>query len=221
MKVRTRFAPSPTGYLHVGGARTALYSWLHARSHAGEFVLRIEDTDLERSSQESVQGILDGMAWLGLGWDEGPYYQTARMDRYREVMQQLLDGAQAYHCYCSKEALEEMREGQRLRGEKPRYDGRCRSRLEAVAGVSPVIRFRSPDAGVTVVEVVSCEGMHQAYRTAPVALSAAAGEFLLLQRLLPLSLNTLTTSTIRADCWFRLSAAAAASSTSAAFCWVT
>ncbi|MEW5790972.1 MAG: glutamate--tRNA ligase [Pseudomonadota bacterium] len=152
MTVRTRFAPSPTGYLHIGGARTALYSWLHARSHGGQFVLRIEDTDLERSTPESVQAILDGMGWLELDWDEGPYYQTQRFDRYREVIGQLLDAGQAYHCYCTREELDAMREEQRARGEKPRYDGRCRHRTAPREGVEPVVRFRSPDEGETVVD---------------------------------------------------------------------
>ena len=108
----TRFPPSPTGYLHIGGARTALYSWLHARQQEGKFVLRIEDTDLERSTPESVQAILDGMQWLGLDYDEGPYYQTQRFDRYEEVIQQLISEGHAYHCECSKERLDEMREQQ-------------------------------------------------------------------------------------------------------------
>ncbi|RLA21462.1 MAG: glutamate--tRNA ligase, partial [Gammaproteobacteria bacterium] len=112
MTVRTRFAPSPTGYLHVGGARTALFSWLYARKHGGDFVLRIEDTDLERSNQESVNAILEGMTWLGLEYDEGPFYQTHRFDRYKEVIDQLLKEDKAYYCYCSKEELDELREGQ-------------------------------------------------------------------------------------------------------------
>ncbi len=110
MTIRTRFAPSPTGYLHVGGARTALFSWLFARKHGGTFVLRIEDTDLERSTPESVNAILEGMAWLGLGHDEGPFYQTHRFDRYKALIQKLLDEGKAYHCYCSKEELDQMRE---------------------------------------------------------------------------------------------------------------
>ena len=125
MNVRTRFAPSPTGYLHIGGARTALFSWLYARKMGGTFILRIEDTDRERSTQESVDAIMQGMEWLDLGYDEGPFYQTQRFDRYKEVIQQLLDSGQAYHCYCSREELEQMREGQMARKEKPRYDGRC------------------------------------------------------------------------------------------------
>ena len=126
MKVRTRFAPSPTGFLHVGGARTALFCWLYARHTAGQFILRVEDTDRERSTPESVQAILDAMAWLGLDYDEGPFYQTERMDRYRHYIERLLEAGKAYYCYCSKERLDEMREAQREKGEKPRYDGRCR-----------------------------------------------------------------------------------------------
>ncbi len=152
MKVRTRFAPSPTGYLHIGGARTALFCWLYSRHHGGDFVLRIEDTDRERSTPEAVQAILDGMAWLGLGHDEGPYYQTERFDRYREVVQQLLDERKAYHCYCTKEELEEMRAAQMARKEKPRYDGRCRERTAPRAGVDPVVRFRNPLDGEVVVK---------------------------------------------------------------------
>ncbi|HSC46863.1 MAG TPA: glutamate--tRNA ligase [Gammaproteobacteria bacterium] len=152
MTVRTRFAPSPTGYLHIGGARTALFCWLYARHHGGVFVLRIEDTDRERSTPEAVQAILDGMAWLDLKADEGPYYQTQRFDRYREVAQGLLAAGQAYHCFCSKDELDAMRKEQLARKEKPRYDGRCRNRREPVAGVNPVIRFKNPVDGQTVVE---------------------------------------------------------------------
>ena len=123
MKIKTRFAPSPTGYLHVGGARTALYSWLFARNHGGEFVLRIEDTDLERSTPEAIEAIMDGMNWLSLEWDEGPYYQTKRFDRYNAVIDQMLEEGTAYKCYCSKERLEALREEQMAKGEKPRYDG--------------------------------------------------------------------------------------------------
>ncbi|MBD3618095.1 MAG: glutamate--tRNA ligase [Chromatiales bacterium] len=147
MKVRTRFAPSPTGYLHIGGARTALFSWLFARKHGGDFVLRIEDTDLERSTQESVNAILEGMTWMGLEYDEGPFYQTKRFDRYKEVIQQLLDQGDAYYCYCSKEELEQMRTEQMARKEKPRYDGRCRDRQTPREGVEPVVRFRNPQDG--------------------------------------------------------------------------
>ena len=120
MKIKTRFAPSPTGYLHVGGARTALYSWLFARNHGGEFVLRIEDTDLERSTPEAIEAIMDGMNWLNLQWDEGPYFQTKRFDRYNNVIDEMLEAGTAYKCYCSKERLEALREEQMAKGEKPR-----------------------------------------------------------------------------------------------------
>lgn len=150
---RTRFAPSPTGYLHVGGARTALFSWLHARRNGGVFVLRIEDTDRERSTEESVNVILEGMHWLGLSWDEGPYFQTQRFDRYRAVIEQLLAEGKAYHCYCSRERLETLRSGQLERKEKPRYDGLCRERRgPPPEGVQPVVRFRNPEDGALVVE---------------------------------------------------------------------
>ncbi len=146
--IRTRFAPSPTGYLHIGGARTALFCWAYAKKHGGTFILRVEDTDLERSTQQSVQAILDGMEWLGLGCDEGPFYQMQRLNRYKEVAQQLLDAGHAYHCYCSKEELDAMREAQRARGEKPRYDGRWRdSKEKPPAGVTPVLRFKTPLTG--------------------------------------------------------------------------
>ena len=130
MKVKTRFAPSPTGFLHVGGARTALYSWLFAKSQGGEFVLRIEDTDLERSTQEAIDAIIEGMEWLGLNWDEGPYYQTKRFDRYNGIIDEMLTDGRAYKCYCSRERLDALREGQMAAGEKPRYDGRCRDSHE-------------------------------------------------------------------------------------------
>src|SRR5690242_11796413 len=152
MTVRTRFAPSPTGYLHIGGARTALFCWLYARHHGGQFILRIEDTDRERSTEEAVQAILDGMAWLDLKADEGPFYQTQRFDRYREVAAKLLAAGHAYHCYCSKQELDSMRAEQMDRKEKPRYDGRCRNRSAPVPGVTPVIRFKNPLDGQTVVE---------------------------------------------------------------------
>ena len=150
--IRTRFAPSPTGYLHIGGARTALFSWAYARKLGGEFILRIEDTDQERSTLASEQAILDGMAWLGLDWDEGPYYQMQRMERYKEVVDQLLEQGQAYYCYASKEELDTMREAQKARGDKPRYDGRWRPEPGKVlpappAGVTPVIRFKTPQDG--------------------------------------------------------------------------
>src|SRR5687768_5287782 len=128
MTCRTRFAPSPTGFLHIGGARTALYCWLEARRRGGQFILRIEDTDRERSTQESVQAILDGMRWLELDYDEGPYYQTLRLDRYRQVAEELVRGGKAYRCFCSKERLEKLREAQMAEGVKPRYDGLCRTR---------------------------------------------------------------------------------------------
>jgi len=153
MTVRTRFAPSPTGFLHIGGARTALFSWAYARKHGGTFILRIEDTDVARSTPEAVQAILDGMNWLGLNWDEGPFYQMQRMPRYKEVIQQLLDQGKAYHCYCSKDDLDALREQQMKQGIKPRYDGRWRPEpgktLPAKPeGVSPVVRFKNPVSGV-------------------------------------------------------------------------
>ena len=149
--IRTRFAPSPTGYLHIGGARTALFSWAFARRHKGKFILRIEDTDLDRSTPESVQAILDGMKWLGLDYDEGPFYQMQRMDRYREVIQKLLEQGKAYYCYASKEELEQMREAQRAAGLKPRYDGRWRdSQATPPTGVQPVVRFKTPLDGEVV-----------------------------------------------------------------------
>lgn len=152
MAVKTRFAPSPTGFLHIGGVRTALFSWLYARHHGGQFVLRIEDTDRERSTQEAVDVILEGLEWVGLDHDEGPYYQSRRFDRYAEVAAQLLGAGKAYHCYCTREDLEARRAAQMARGENPRYDGRCRDRTSPVPGVPPVLRFRTPVAGVTVVE---------------------------------------------------------------------
>jgi glutamyl-tRNA synthetase len=153
MTVRTRFAPSPTGYLHIGGARTALFSWAYARRHGGTFILRIEDTDVERSTPEAVQAILDGMRWLDLAHDEGPFYQLQRMYRYKEVIEQMLAAGTAYHCYCSPEELDHMREAQRARNEKPRYDGRWRSEPGKAlpmppSGVQPVVRFRNPLDGV-------------------------------------------------------------------------
>ncbi len=151
--IRTRFAPSPTGFLHIGGARTALFSWAYARKHHGKFILRIEDTDVERSTPEAVQAILDGMNWLGLTYDEGPFYQMQRMDRYKEVIQKLLDEGKAYRCYCSREELDAMREAQMAANLKPRYDGRWRPEAgkvlpEPPVGVSPVIRFKNPIDGV-------------------------------------------------------------------------
>ena len=154
MTVRTRFAPSPTGMLHIGGVRTALFCWLYARRHGGTFILRIEDTDRERSTPEALTAILEGMEWLGLDHDEGPFYQTQRMDRYKEVIDQFVRDGKAYHCYCSKEALDEMRAAQTARKEKPRYDGRCRHRTAPEPGVRPVVRFRNPDDGQVVVNDV-------------------------------------------------------------------
>jgi glutamyl-tRNA synthetase len=151
--VRTRFAPSPTGFLHIGGARTALFAWAYARRHGGQFILRIEDTDVARSTPEAVQAILDGMNWLELGWDEGPFYQMQRMDRYKVVIAQMLEAGTAYYCYTTPVELDAMREAQRQRGEKPRYDGTWRpaegKTLPAVpAGAQPVIRFKNPLDGV-------------------------------------------------------------------------
>jgi glutamyl-tRNA synthetase len=151
MTIKTRFAPSPTGYLHVGGARTALFSWLYARKHGGKFVLRIEDTDLERSSQESVNAILEGMTWLGLEYDEGPFYQTQRFDRYQQVIQQLLDQGDAYYCYCSKEELDSVREKQMANKEKPRYNGKCREAGHVQKAGEAVIRFKNPQEGEVVI----------------------------------------------------------------------
>ena len=151
MNVRTRFAPSPTGLLHVGGARTALFCWLFARRHGGTFVLRIEDTDRKRSTQASIDAILDGLRWLGLDPDEEPWFQTDRLALYQEHVERLLRQGRAYRCWCSREELDAMRDAQRARGEKPRYDGRCRHRTEPPpAGVEPVVRFRTPDAGTVV-----------------------------------------------------------------------
>ncbi|MCH8058758.1 MAG: glutamate--tRNA ligase [Proteobacteria bacterium] len=149
--MRTRFAPSPTGFLHVGGARTALFCYLQARAHNGAFILRIEDTDLERSTAASVQAILDAMEWLGLDYDEGPYYQTRRFNRYAEVVQQLLDEGKAYPCYCTKERIEAVREEQTKSGSKPRYDGHCRDLKKPPTGegfmAKPVVRFCNPGQG--------------------------------------------------------------------------
>ncbi len=146
--IRTRFAPSPTGYLHIGGARTALFCWAFARRHGGKFVLRVEDTDRERSTQASVQAILEGLSWLGIDWDEGPHYQMQRLDRYGEVAERLLREGKAYRCYCTKEELDAMREAQVARGEKPRYDRRWRDSVEAPPPGRPfVIRFRNPLEG--------------------------------------------------------------------------
>ncbi|MDQ4146955.1 MAG: glutamate--tRNA ligase [Pseudomonadota bacterium] len=153
MTVRARFAPSPTGYLHIGGARTALFSWLYAKKLGGEFVLRIEDTDRERPTQASVDTILDSMAWLELDYVQGPYYQSRRLGRYREIIEQLLRESQAYYCYCTREELEAMRDEQLKRKEKPRYTGRCRDYRGAPrSGVKPVVRFKNPRVGEVVVD---------------------------------------------------------------------
>ncbi len=150
--IRTRFAPSPTGFLHIGGARTALFSWAFARHHGGEFILRVEDTDVARSSEEAVQGILDGMQWLGLAHNEGPFYQMQRLARYQEVIAQMLQAGTAYHCYASAEELDAMREAQKAAGEKPRYDGRWRPENRGTKaipeGVKPTVRFKNPTDGV-------------------------------------------------------------------------
>ena len=148
MSIRTRFAPSPTGYLHIGGVRTALFCWLYAKAKGGEFILRVEDTDQARSTQQSVDAIIEGMRWIALDYDEGPIFQSDRFGRYRAIANQLLDENNAYRCYCSKEELDEVRESQRQRGLKPRYDRRCRDRVDVPGGqVESVIRFRTPLEG--------------------------------------------------------------------------
>jgi len=153
MIVRTRFAPSPTGFLHIGGARTALFSWAYARRHGGKFILRIEDTDLERSTGDSVNAILESMKWLGLDWDEGPFFQMKRLARYREVAEQLIAAGHAYRCWMTREELEFLRKDQIQKGQKPRYDGRWRPERAKAAGLvpprdrPPVVRLKSPDAG--------------------------------------------------------------------------
>jgi glutamyl-tRNA synthetase len=152
MSIVSRFAPSPTGYLHVGGARTALFSWLYARKLGGTFILRIEDTDLERSSQESVDAILDGMNWLGLDWDQGPFYQTKRFDLYKEVVAQLLAEGKAYKCFCTIEEVDAMREAQMAAGEKPKYNGMWRDRTDHPTDKPFVIRFKNPQEGVVVID---------------------------------------------------------------------
>ena len=151
MTVRTRFAPSPTGYLHVGGARTALFSWLYARKHGGKFVLRIEDTDLERSTEESVNAILEGMTWLGLEYEEGPFFQTHRFEQYNQAIDQLLAKGLAYRCNCTRERLDKLREQQMQDKQKPRYDGHCRS--ASVSADEPhVVRFKNPVDGAVVID---------------------------------------------------------------------
>lgn len=148
--VITRFAPSPTGFLHIGGARTALFSWAYARKLKGKFILRIEDTDIARSTEESVKSITDAMNWLGLDYDEGPYYQTLRMETYKAAVQKLLDEGKAYHCYCSKDELDKMREEQRQTGIKPKYDRRCLYNPNKKDGIVPVVRFKNPESGSVV-----------------------------------------------------------------------
>ena len=153
MTVRTRFAPSPTGFLHIGGARTALFSWAYAKKHGGKFILRIEDTDVERSTPAAVQAILDGMEWLGLDYDEGPFYQMQRMETYKKVLQTMLDAGTAYHCYSSKDELDALRESQMQQGNKPRYDGKWRPEAGKTLpiippNISPTIRFKNPQTGV-------------------------------------------------------------------------
>ncbi|GFE58205.1 glutamate--tRNA ligase [Geobacter sp. AOG1] len=148
-EVRLRFAPSPTGYLHVGGARTALFNWLLARKEGGKFILRIEDTDVARSTQESVDAILDGMRWLGLDWDEGPFYQSDNFPLYKEFVEKLLAAGKAYKCYCTAEELESKRERALQEGRKPKYDGTCRELTGEQAGKPYVVRFRAPQDGVT------------------------------------------------------------------------
>jgi glutamyl-tRNA synthetase len=151
MTIRTRFAPSPTGVLHIGSVRTALFCWLYARRHGGIFILRIEDTDRERSTAENVEAILDGMSWLGLHADEGPIYQTQRFDRYAQVVEEWLAAGKAYRCYCSREELDTLRAEQMAAGQKTRYDGRCRERTEPREGIAPVVRFKNPTQGDVVV----------------------------------------------------------------------
>jgi glutamyl-tRNA synthetase len=153
MTIRTRFAPSPTGFLHIGGARTALFSWAFAKKHGGDFILRIEDTDVARSTPAAVQAILDGMQWLGLDYDEGPFYQMQRMDRYKEVIQTMLDAGSAYYCYSSREELDVLREQQMANKQKPRYDGKWRPEAGKIlptppVGITPAIRFKNPVDGV-------------------------------------------------------------------------
>ena len=152
MTVKTRFAPSPTGVLHIGSVRTALFCWLYARHCHGKYVLRIEDTDRERSTEENVQAIFDGLDWLGIESDEEPVFQTSRFDRYREVIDQWLEEGKAYYCYCTKEELDELREKQKAAGEKMRYDGRWRDRTDVREGVDPVVRFKNPLDGEVAVE---------------------------------------------------------------------
>ncbi|WWO99708.1 MAG: glutamate--tRNA ligase [Candidatus Dasytiphilus stammeri] len=149
MKIKTRFAPSPTGYLHFGNIRTALYSWLFAHHHGGEFILRIEDTDRERSSQQAIDVIMDSMKWLKLDWDQGPFYQTTRLTRYNEVIEEMLKTRSAYKCYCTKNRLENLRISQMAEGKKPRYDGHCREYYNHINDLSYVVRFCNPREGIS------------------------------------------------------------------------
>ena len=151
MSIRTRFAPSPTGVLHLGSIRTALFCWLYARHHGGKFILRIEDTDCERSTKENIDAIVEGMCWLGLDADEGPYFQTHRFDRYRAVIDQWLEESKAYRCYCTRAEIDALRAEQLRKGERVRYDGRCRDRAEPRPGIDPVVRFKNPTDGAVVV----------------------------------------------------------------------
>ena len=150
-KIRTRFAPSPTGFLHIGGARTALFNWLYTRHHGGEFVLRIEDTDQQRSTDESTKAILDAMTWLGLNWDEGPYFQAQRVDLHREMVQKLIKEGKAYYCTCTSEELETKRKAALAAGKKPKYDGTCRDK-NLMKSPGSVVRFRGAQTGITIVE---------------------------------------------------------------------
>lgn len=150
--VRVRFAPSPTGFLHIGGARTALFNWLYARHHNGTFILRIEDTDRTRSTEEYIDAIIEGMKWVGLDWDEGPFRQTDRFDVYRSYVGRMVEEGKAYHCYCSPEELEARRQEALAQGKSPKYDGRCRNLKEPVPGRNPAVRFRMPQEGHTVVD---------------------------------------------------------------------
>ncbi|HYQ47581.1 MAG TPA: glutamate--tRNA ligase, partial [Thermodesulfovibrionales bacterium] len=151
-EVRVRFAPSPTGHLHIGGARTALFNWLFARNKGGRFILRIEDTDRTRSTDDYIESIMQGMQWLNLDWDEGPFRQTDRFDVYRSYVERLLQEGKAYHCYCSVEELEQRRQLALAQGKSQKYDGRCRDLKEPVPGRVPVVRFRAPQHGETVVD---------------------------------------------------------------------
>ncbi|MCB0326052.1 MAG: glutamate--tRNA ligase [Bdellovibrionales bacterium] len=153
-KVRVRFAPSPTGFLHIGGARTALFNYLYAKKHQGSFILRIEDTDRERSTPEAVEAILDGLTWLGLNWDEGPFFQTERQSLYQKELERLLESGKAYRCYCSPQELDQMRESLKAQGKKPMYDGRCKHRKDAPSDQAFVIRFAVPEGQTRIEDLV-------------------------------------------------------------------